>query len=924
MNDSWNDTAVGFAAKDHSLHRLFQEQVARTPDAPAVAFEGQRLTYAELDRRAEQLARRLRALGVEPDAPVALFMERSLEVIVGILGVLKAGAAYMPIDTNAPAQRIDYLLGDARARVLVTQGALQASLPPLVGTTVVDLDTFDWGSGQGPAQNAKPFDPAHVAYVIYTSGSTGQPKGVCIEHRNIVNYVLGVSERLRLEPGMHHALVSTMAADLGNTVLFPSLVTGGCLHVISRERAENQATLSEYFAREKIDVLKIVPSHLAALQAGRNPEQVMPRKRLVLGGEASRLDWIERLRAMAPGCEIFNHYGPTETTVGVLTYHVDGKPAGSQGNTLPIGKPLPNSRVYVLDEAGQPTQPGAQGEICIGGACVARGYLHRPELTAEKFVQDPFVPGARMYRTGDLARRLPDGNIEFCGRVDHQVKVHGYRVELGEIESAVLAQGGIREAVVNALDDGSGNKQLVAYIVPKRADQPLWDKSVHILPDGAPVAHLNRNETDYIYNEIFLLQAYIRHGVKIEDGDTILDAGANIGLFTTFANRLARNLRIISFEPNPTVHACVSANGKAYGTNTEVLQFGLSNESKRADLTFFEGLSLLSGVYADEDVEREMVKNYVFNQDAAAQGDAKMTAEIESLIKTRLQAKSESIELRTLSSVIQEKGLDRVDLLKVNVEKSELDVLKGIGEADWPKIRQLVIEIDLASNLDPIVALLKDHGYETYVEQDVLLRRTELCYVYAIRPSSRSRLIGDQGVKEHVLPVPPPSELLLTPATLRKHMKDRLPPYMVPSAVVLLEKIPLTSNGKVDRQALAQIKVSNAAATALQEIVKPQTQTQTALIRIWEELLEQPADSFGITHDFFDLGGHSLLAIRLVSRVRDVCGVDLQTQVVFENPTVASLGSVVDDLKSKAAASGAPSRAQKGPIVRQARRPAGR
>jgi acyl-coenzyme A synthetase/AMP-(fatty) acid ligase/acyl carrier protein len=285
-------------------------------------------------------------------------------------------------------------------------------------------------------------EPRHLAYVIYTSGSTGRPKGVGIEHRNIVNYVLGVSERFAFEPGMQHAIISTIAADLGNTVLFPALATGGCLHVVSQQRAENGSLLAEYFAREQIDVLKIVPSHFAAL----NPEGVMPRKRLILGGEASRLDWIERLRMLAPGCGIYNHYGPTETTVGVLTYHASGELPATPSGTLPLGRPLPNAEIRLVD-----------GELWIGGAGVARGYLNRPELTAEKFAEG-------FYRTGDRARLLADGSYEFCGRVDHQVKVHGYRVELGEIEAA-LREHGAQDAVV-LLREG----ELVAYLTPKEAD----------------------------------------------------------------------------------------------------------------------------------------------------------------------------------------------------------------------------------------------------------------------------------------------------------------------------------------------------------------------------------------------------------------------------------------------------------------------
>ncbi len=429
------DAAAADPAPDRCLHQLIEAQAWRTPGQVAVVFEQERLTYGELDRRADTLAHRLRRLGVGPDQLVGLFVERSLEMVVGILGILKAGAAYVPIDATYPPERIAFMLADANVSVLLTQRSLVASLPTGVAEAVC-LDAFDWSDSAAPRQDGSGVQAGNLAYVIYTSGSTGRPKGVCIEHRSIVNYVLGVAERLQFEPGMNHATVSTIAADLGNTVIFPALATGGCLHVISRERAENQALLSEYFSREQIDVLKIVPSHLAALQTGKNPERVMPRRRLILGGEASRLDWIERLRASSPSCEIYNHYGPTETTVGVLTYHVGPQVPRTPSGTLPLGRPLPNSHIYLLDGGGQPVPIGDKGELCVGGPGVARGYLNRPDQTAERFVPDPFFPeaGGRLYRSGDVARVLPDGDIEFCGRIDDQVKIHGYRIEPGEIE----------------------------------------------------------------------------------------------------------------------------------------------------------------------------------------------------------------------------------------------------------------------------------------------------------------------------------------------------------------------------------------------------------------------------------------------------------------------------------------------------------
>ena len=890
--------------KDVCLHELIAAQAKRTPDLVAVVFEQERLTYRELDRRADRLAQHLRGLDVGPETLVGLFVERSLEMVVGILGILKAGAAYVPIDAGYPAERIAYLLADAKVACLLTQERLLPRLPGGAPQAVC-LDTFDWTAAEGPKRPDGDVRPTNLAYVIYTSGSTGRPKGVCIEHRNIVSYVTAISNRLRFEPEMNHATVSTIAADLGNTVIFPALATGGCLHVVSQERAESQALLSEYFTRERIDVLKIVPSHLAALQTGQNPQLVMPKARLILGGEASRLDWIERLRALAPegGCEIHNHYGPTETTVGVLTYQVGPELPSTRTGTLPLGRPLPHARVYVLDAAGVPVPVGEQGELCIGGSGVGRGYLNRPELTAEKFVPDPFAEApARFYRTGDVARVLPDGNIEFCGRLDDQVKLHGYRIELGEIEGMLREHAGVRDAVVRVCEEGKGStdKRLAAYVVPTQPHQPLWArKGLYVLPDGSTVAHLNKHETDYIYNEIFGLQAYLRHGITIRDGDCIVDAGANIGLFTVFASRLARDLRIVSFEPNPAAFECLQANAAAWGRRNTVrcLPLGLSSENGSADLTFFEGLSLLSGFYADAATEREVVKHYVFNQEPETPPSEEFAAAVGDLIDSRLRATTISAQLRTLSSVIAEQGLERIDLLKINVEKSELNVLQGLASHDWPKIRQLVIEVDLRENLAPITALLEGHGFEVLVEQDPLLRKTELCYVYAIRPSAghAGRLVQHESSRPYVPVNLPADGAILAPATLRAHLKARLPHYMVPAAFVLMDEFPLTTNGKIDRHALPAASFEAPSAAAPEpDAGRTFTETEARLASIWTELLK--VEHVGVEDDFFDLGGQSLVAIRAVSRIRDVFGVDLPLRNLFEHSTLAGLAEVIDGL----------------------------
>jgi amino acid adenylation domain-containing protein len=450
-----------------AVHERFAAQAALTPGRLAVVADGEEVTYGELDARSNRLARHLRALGVGPEARVALCLRRTADLLVGLLGVLKAGGAYVPLDPGHPPERLAFLLVDSGATVLLTHAGLADSLPGPHRTVCLDRDMPRLSRESAGPLGGTP-DPASLAYVIYTSGSTGKPKGVGVEHRQIASYLDAVLARLELEPGASYALVSTLAADLGNTVIFPALATGGTLHVLSQESASDPEAASAYFERHPVDCLKIVPSHLASLLETARPERVLPRRRLVVGGEASRRDWIRQIRELAPACRVLNHYGPTETTVGVLAAEADRpRGEGAWTDTVPLGTSLAHARVYLLDPCLRTVAEEVAGEIAIGGAAVARGYLGHPALTAERFVPDPWSvePGGRMYRTGDLARWLPWGELEFLGRIDHQVKVRGYRVELGEIEQVLRSHARVREAVVVVHEKAAGDVRLVAYLV---------------------------------------------------------------------------------------------------------------------------------------------------------------------------------------------------------------------------------------------------------------------------------------------------------------------------------------------------------------------------------------------------------------------------------------------------------------------------
>ncbi len=495
----WNrgDGATMRASEAAALHRLFEAQAERTPEAVAVIYAGAPTTYRELNRRANQLANYLIMHGVGTEARVGICLERSAEMIVALLGVMKAGGAYVPLDPESPVTRLAYQIDNAGIEVMLTGANVQAHLPHFAGEVIRldrDRELLDTQPDTNPERVT---DPRQTAYVIYTSGSTGTPKGVAVTHGGLVNYATFIREQLLTDASvagsqLHFATVSTISADLGNTSIFPSLISGGCLHVIGYEVATDGMRFADYFSRHPVDVLKIVPSHLSALLASHDGRAILPRKVLILGGEPFSFELKRRIAALDGMCAVINHYGPTETTIGSLVCEdteravVAASRWGAQ--TVPLGRPIANTEIYILNRSLQPVPVGVAGELHIGGAGLARGYLNQPAPTAERMIPHPFsaVAGARLYRTGDLARYLPDGQVEFLGRVDQQLKIRGFRIEPGEIESVLEAHPAVGRAVVTAREDTPGDKRLVAYVVPADATAPPPSELRHFLKQELP------------------------------------------------------------------------------------------------------------------------------------------------------------------------------------------------------------------------------------------------------------------------------------------------------------------------------------------------------------------------------------------------------------------------------------------------------
>ncbi|RJL31788.1 non-ribosomal peptide synthetase [Bailinhaonella thermotolerans] len=463
---AWNGTDAPLAEPE-ALHRLVEEQARRTLDAVAVCGEHETLTYAELDDRANRLAAWLGRLRAGPETPVAVCAERSPDLVVALLAVLKAGAFYVPLDPGYPRARLAHMLEDSRARVLLTQSVLASALPRGAARTVLLDREADWagsagsGSGGGAGSGAgADVSPHNAAYAIYTSGSTGLPKGAVISHRAIVNRLRWTQRAYGLGPGDAVLQKTPVSFDVSVWEFFWPLITGARLVLAPPGAHRDPAALRDVIVKHDVTTVHFVPSMLEEFLAGARVEDCASLRRVLCSGEELPARLARRLAERLPGAEVHNLYGPTEAAVDVSHWACHA----TVGERVPIGHPVDNTRLHVLDERLEPVPVGVPGELHIGGVQLARGYLGRPGLTAERFVPDPFTPGARLYRTGDLARRREDGAIEFLGRVDQQVKVHGVRVEPGEVEAALAGHPRVRRAVVTVRDDAPGGRGLVAYV----------------------------------------------------------------------------------------------------------------------------------------------------------------------------------------------------------------------------------------------------------------------------------------------------------------------------------------------------------------------------------------------------------------------------------------------------------------------------
>lgn len=897
----WNNTDRDYDER-RCVPQLFEAQVERTPEAIAVVSESEQVSYRELNRRANRVAHRLRSFGLGFESLAGVYMERSIEMVVAIMAIMKTGAAYVPLDPGYPAEYLDHILEDTGVEVVLTQRRLEGYLAGRAAR-VWSLDSEpETATPEMSVPESNENAPAvagdhNLAYVIYTSGSTGKPKGAMISNGGIRNRLLWMQEAYHLSEADRVLQKTPFSFDVSVWELFWPLITGARL-VMARPGGHKDAEyLLRVIAEQGITTLHFVPSMLHLFLDEEGVENCTSLRHVICSGEALTPELVRRFYQRSHA-GLHNLYGPTEASVDVTFWPC---PREHQPRVMSIGRPIANTRIYILDARLNSVPVGVAGELHIAGAGLARGYLMRPDLTAERFIPSPYGgAGERLYKTGDLARYLPNGDIEFLGRTDHQVKVHGFRIELGEIEAVLSQHPAVQEVVVQPRQTEAGQQRLVAYYVRRwERKSKHGDADLYRLPNNMSVFHHNASETNFLYEEIFEKRSYLKHGVTLRDGDCVFDVGANIGLFTLFVSETCRDARVYAFEPIRPIYELLLENAQLHAPAAKIFPYGLSNEAKQVPFTYYPKSSIMSGCYANPDEEKEVVTSFTLNSQQHAMGAAEATQLVADTLDGHFAFEVLDCQLQTLSNVIDEQRIERIDLLKVDVEKSELDVLDGIREEHWERIKQLVIEVhDINGRLHALKGFLEAKDYSLQVDQDSWLKGTNIYQIYAVRRSQDGHGSRRAPLAAHG-PAKRAHDSAVSVEDLRSFGLARLPEYMVPAIFVALKQLPLTASGKVDRKALPDPDVQRPNLDT--PYIVPSTEIERNIAALWEEVLK--VDRVGIRDNFFDLGGYSLIMSKVRRKLELMLQKDISMVEMFEHPTVHSLAEHL----SPSAATEAPS-----------------
>lgn len=924
---------------EQTVVQLFEAQAARTPDATAVVDGAIRWSYVDLNRRADRLAAHLATLGVGRESLVGVCTERSAETLVAIWGVLKAGAAYVPLDAAYPPERLAFMIEEIECPVLITQGRLLARLPAFGGATIALDDGWEQIEATPVTEKMcrSVTSPDDLAYLIFTSGSTGKPKGAMIHHQGLLNYIWWARRVYCHAQPLDFPLFSSLSFDLTVTSIFTPLLTGGAVVVYGEDEGANDLAVVRVLQDDAVDVVKLTPAHLALVaEMGLTPKRLT---RMIVGGEDFKTSLARRTHELLQGrVAIFNEYGPTETVVGCMIHQYD--PAVDTLLSVPIGTPAANARIYLLDRYLQPVPTGVVGEMYVAGDGVCRGYLKRPELSAQRFLADPFSPGNSLYKTGDLARWNRAGQLEFLGRADYQVKIRGHRIELGEIEASLLSHPQVQECVVALLQDDAPPAAQANRAEPEfycaRCGLPA--NFPNITFDAECICSLCRAYEQieaqvqrYFkpMQELEALAAHIKKSATGQYDSMVLLSGGKDSTYMLY-KVVELGLRPLIFTlDNGYISQGAKANIRRVADDLGLdVHFGAT---PHMNAIFVESLqkhcNVCNGCFKtiytlSMKLARQLGIRYIFTGLARGQlFETRLTQELfhtstinvelidQNILDARMAYhRQDDLIAKTLDvSIFQDDRIfDEIQFVDFyrycNVELN--DMLAYLAHhAPWIRPSDTGRSTNCLINDVGIYVHKEQRGYHNYAlpySWDVRLghkqRNAALHELNDDIDHARVHQILDEigytaakGDAKRLVAYYTAAGTLST-AEARTHLAAQLPFYMLPAHIVQLSQMPLTPNGKIDRAALPQPD----AQVAEQTFSAPEGPLEETIAAIWEEVLRR--ERISVHHNFFDLGGASLSAIQIMARLNQEFEMTMPLRTLFDAPTVAQLSQAVEEL----------------------------
>ncbi|MCO5189563.1 MAG: amino acid adenylation domain-containing protein [Anaerolineae bacterium] len=930
----FNATAVAMMP-DANVVALFEQQVITTPDAVAVRDGDTVITYAALNARANQLAHFLAQRGVGAETIVGVCLEHSAETIVTLLGILKTGGAYLPLDPAYPAARLEYMLGDAGVQMVITSDRLKSIIPSDRITLICVDSDWDQIKRESVANPAQSITVEQLIYTIYTSGSTGQPKGTLLTHGGLTNYVLWARDRYTQGECCAFPLFSSLAFDLTVTSIYVPLISGGEIVIYGDDSEDAKRLLVlRVFEDDAVDVVKLTPAHLALVrEQGFAPRRI---KRLIVGGEDFKTELAHSIyEQFGRNVAIYNEYGPTETVVGAMCHRFD--PSADTKPSVPIGRPIANTNIVILDKRDQPAPTGVIGELLIGGAGVGRGYHNRPQLTADRFIALAVegIGSERFYRTGDLARWGDDGQIEFLGRADHQVKIRGARIELGEIEAALLAHPAVTEAVVTVASHNSKPNSPITYcdrcgIASNYPDITFVDGICHICRDfdvyrdsadayfsdmdafrdvAAAMRARRRGKYDCVVllsggkDSTYVLCQVVDHGLNplvfTLDNDYISDeAKANI-------RRVTEQLGVDHVFGRTEHMDAIFADSLARFSNVcngcfKVI-YTLSVKLARQHNIGYIVTGLSRGQFFETRLTPDLFRSGAFDPDGIDQ----IVLDARKAYHRQQDAVSRLLDTSLFDDNAIFEEIQFVDFYRYC--DVDLDQLYAYIDTHVPWIRPKDTgrSTNCLINDVGIWVHQKERGYHNYAlpyswdvrmghkQRDEALEELDddidEAYVAAVldKIGYTPRMATDdpKQLTAYIVTSAP-----VTSTDLRQFLATSLPDFMLPTHIVSLEALPLTANGKVDRDALPSPHGVRPQGSA--EWVAPRNDLEAILAGLWAQALH--LDEIGIYDNFFELGGHSLPAIQVISAVRQQFEVSIPLRDFFNAPTIAALAQAIE------------------------------